>query len=223
MARKIAAGVLLDLKDQFSSKIKGAGISVQGFADKAVGVADKVNKAFSGTAGIPGGLGVSIGALGAVKSTIDWKAWSIPRSLLRKNCCNQNRFKRSLHLGMDHASIINFLSNEDTQEPCSWVLHYFPRENEIRGNTIFAARIEETTGSKPYEYVSLVKPEAFDGAVNAVSKHDTVWLLFAHRPPREEQDNAQWQFLVALKAYGTVTLAHEYAGTPLYKFERSIR
>jgi hypothetical protein len=71
MARKITAGVLLDLKDQFSSKIQGAGISVQGFADKAIGVANKVNQAFSGVAGTLGTLGVSIGALGAVKSTID--------------------------------------------------------------------------------------------------------------------------------------------------------
>jgi hypothetical protein len=71
MAREITAGILLNLKDQFSSKIKGAGISVQGFADKAVGVANKVNQAFSGVAGTLGALGVSIGALSAVKSTID--------------------------------------------------------------------------------------------------------------------------------------------------------
>jgi hypothetical protein len=71
MAREITAGVLLSLKDQFSSKIKGAGVSVQGFADTAVGVAEKVNKAFSGLAGTLGTLGVSIGALSAVKSIID--------------------------------------------------------------------------------------------------------------------------------------------------------
>ena len=71
MAREITAGVLLKLKDQFSSQIRGAGISVQGFADKAVGVAEKVNKAFSGVAGTLGTLGVSIGALSAVKSAID--------------------------------------------------------------------------------------------------------------------------------------------------------
>jgi TP901 family phage tail tape measure protein len=71
MAREITAGVLLKLKDQFSSKIQGAGISVQGFADKAVGVANKVNQAFSGVAGTLGTLGVSIGALSAIKSTID--------------------------------------------------------------------------------------------------------------------------------------------------------
>jgi hypothetical protein len=71
MAREITAGVLLRLKDQFSSQIKGAGISVQGFADKAVGVADKVNKAFSGLAGTLGTLGVSIGALSTVNATIN--------------------------------------------------------------------------------------------------------------------------------------------------------
>jgi hypothetical protein len=71
MAREITAGVLLNLKDQFSSKIQDAGISVPGFADKAVGVAEKMNKAFSGVAGTLGTLGVSIGALSTVKSTID--------------------------------------------------------------------------------------------------------------------------------------------------------
>jgi len=71
MAREITAGVLLTLKDQFSSQIKGAGVSVQGFADKAVGVAEKINKAFSGVAGTLGTLGVSIGVGAAVKSTID--------------------------------------------------------------------------------------------------------------------------------------------------------
>jgi hypothetical protein len=94
------------------------------------------------------------------------------------------------------------------------------KENEIRGNTIFAAPIEESTGSKPYEYISLVLPEAFDNTINLAAEYDCVWLLFAHRPPREELNNVQWQFLAALKTYGTVTLAHEYAGTPLYKFER---
>jgi len=71
MAREITAGVLLKLKDQFSSQIKGAGVSVQGFAANAVGMAEKVNQAFSGVAGTLGTLGVSIGALAAVKSTID--------------------------------------------------------------------------------------------------------------------------------------------------------
>ena len=71
MAREITAGVLLKLKDQFSSQIKGAGVSVQGFADKATGMAEKVNKAFSGVAGTLGTLGVSIGALAAVNSTIN--------------------------------------------------------------------------------------------------------------------------------------------------------
>jgi hypothetical protein len=71
MTREITAGVLLKLKDQFSSKIQGAGVSVQGFADKAVGVANKVNQAFSGLAGTLGTLGVSIGALSAIKGVMD--------------------------------------------------------------------------------------------------------------------------------------------------------
>jgi TP901 family phage tail tape measure protein len=45
--------------------------TVQDFAGNAAGAAEKVNKAFSGTAGVLGGPGVSIGALSAVKSTID--------------------------------------------------------------------------------------------------------------------------------------------------------
>jgi hypothetical protein len=111
----------------------------------------------------------------------------------------------------------SYLTNYET------MFDYFPKKNEIRGNTIFAARIVETTGGKPYEYVSLVLPEAFDNAVNVVSEYDRVWLLFAHRTPREEMNNAQWQFLAALKAHGTVTLVHEYAKTPLYKFEKRSR
>jgi hypothetical protein len=73
MAREITAGVLLNLNDQFSSKIRGAGISVQGFADKAVGVAQKVNQAFSGLAGTLGTLGVSIGAGMLIRASIDYE------------------------------------------------------------------------------------------------------------------------------------------------------
>jgi hypothetical protein len=73
MAREITAGVLLKLKDQFSSQIKGAGISVQGFADKAVGMAEKVNTAFSGVAGTLGTLGVGIGTAALIKGGIDYQ------------------------------------------------------------------------------------------------------------------------------------------------------
>jgi hypothetical protein len=100
---------------------------------------------------------------------------------------------------------------------------YHINKNEIRGNTIFAALFEETIGSKPYEYVSLVMPEVFDTVVEVVSEYDSVWLLFAHSLPQEDLNNAHWQFLTALKRNGIVTLAHEYAGMPLYKFERDIR
>jgi hypothetical protein len=71
MAREITAGVLLTLKDQFSSKMQGAGVSVKGFSDKAVAGAEKVTKAFSGIAGTLGTLGVSIGTLGTFKSLVD--------------------------------------------------------------------------------------------------------------------------------------------------------
>jgi hypothetical protein len=121
------------------------------------------------------------------------------------------------YIFVDHSAIpqYSYLTNYET------MFDYSPNENEIKGNTIFAASGLESVGSKPYEYVSLVLPEAFDKAVNLVSQYDRVWLLFADRVPQEELNNAQWQFLAALKAYGSVTLAHEYAGTPLYKFERS--
>jgi tetratricopeptide (TPR) repeat protein len=73
MAREITAGVLLKLKDQFSSQIKGAGVSVQGFADKATGMAEKVNQAFSGVAGTLGTLGVGIGTAALIKGGIDYQ------------------------------------------------------------------------------------------------------------------------------------------------------
>ena len=57
--------------NNFSPKIKGAGIAVKGFADKADGAAEKVNKTFSGPAGTLGGLGISTGALSAVNSVIN--------------------------------------------------------------------------------------------------------------------------------------------------------
>ena len=66
MAREITAGVLLRLKDQFSSQIKNAGISVQGFADKA-------NSAFSGVAGTLATLGVGIGTAALIKGGIDYQ------------------------------------------------------------------------------------------------------------------------------------------------------
>jgi hypothetical protein len=65
------AGILLSLKDQFSRGIKGAGSSLKDFSSTALGALDKINGAFSGLAGTLGTLGVSLGALAAVKSTID--------------------------------------------------------------------------------------------------------------------------------------------------------
>jgi hypothetical protein len=65
------AGILLYLKDQFSRGVKDAGISAKEFGATALGAVEKVNGAFSGLAGTLGTLGVSLGALSAVKSTID--------------------------------------------------------------------------------------------------------------------------------------------------------
>jgi hypothetical protein len=46
----------------------------------------------------------------------DWKAWSIPRSLLRKIYHHRKSVPQFSDRGMDQASIINFLSSEDTPE-----------------------------------------------------------------------------------------------------------
>jgi hypothetical protein len=97
---------------------------------------------------------------------------------------------------------------------------YFPSQNEVRGNTIFGRRIEETTGEVPGTYDSTVLPEEFENTVQTVAGHNNVWLVFAHSP-NEETNNAQWQFLVALEGYGHVTLMNEYAGTLLYKFQKT--
>jgi hypothetical protein len=71
MAREIKAGVQLNLKDKFSERMKRAGVGVQGFAGKAVGAANKVNKAFSGLAGKLGAIAGGVGVAGAIKSVID--------------------------------------------------------------------------------------------------------------------------------------------------------
>ena len=91
MAREITAGVLLKLKDQFSSQIKNAGISVQGFADKAVGMAEKVNSAFSGVAGTLATLGVGIGTAALVKGAIDYQ------SAITRICTNAGVYGREVN------------------------------------------------------------------------------------------------------------------------------
>jgi hypothetical protein len=97
---------------------------------------------------------------------------------------------------------------------------YFPAQTEVRGHTIFTARIEKTTGTAPYAYDSIVLEDRFENSVQAITEHDSVWILFAHRTPNEEKNNAQWQLLVTLRDYGDVALMNEYAGTPLYKFTK---
>ena len=73
MSREIRAGVRLNLNDQFSSKIQGAGVSLQGFGEKAAGVAGKVNQAFSGLAGTLGAIGVGIGTAALVRGGIEFQ------------------------------------------------------------------------------------------------------------------------------------------------------
>ena len=68
---ELKAGVLLSLKDQFSSGIKKAGTEVSNFSSGAIKAVDKVNNAMSGMIGKLGSLGVAVGFGAAIKATID--------------------------------------------------------------------------------------------------------------------------------------------------------
>jgi hypothetical protein len=63
-------------------------------------------------------------------------------------------------------------------------------------------RIEATTGSKPYEGVSLMLPEAFDNAVNLVSERDRVWLLLRTGRCGKNRTTRSGSFLPRLKTMG---------------------
>jgi len=73
MSQEIKAGVRLNLNDQFSSKIQRAGVSIQGFQQTAVGVAGKVNQAFSGLAGTLGTVGVALGTAALARGGIEFQ------------------------------------------------------------------------------------------------------------------------------------------------------
>ena len=73
MSSEIRAGVRLSLNDQFSPSIKRAGLSAQGFRDKAVGAAEAVNKAFSGLSGTLATVGVGLGAAALVREGIGFQ------------------------------------------------------------------------------------------------------------------------------------------------------
>ena len=68
---EINAGVRLSLRDQFSSGIRNAGQSVREFGSKALGAAEKANKAFSGLAGTLATVGITIGAGAALRTFIN--------------------------------------------------------------------------------------------------------------------------------------------------------
>jgi tetratricopeptide (TPR) repeat protein len=143
MAREITAGVLLKLKDQFSSQIKNAGISVQGFADKAVGVADKVNGAFSGVAGTLGTLGVGIGTAALIKGGIDYQN-AIVRIATNAGVYGRevNEFGRQLlqiayDAKVSHQELIAFAS---TASECAVGLE------DITGNMPFMADVIQALG-----------------------------------------------------------------------------
>jgi hypothetical protein len=96
---------------------------------------------------------------------------------------------------------------------------YFPiHKNEIRGNVIFGARIYETVGSSPYQYISSVTEDTFNAGIAEITSHERVWLLFAHSTPDKEGQNASSQLLAELANYGSVTLENEYYATPVYLF-----
>lgn len=67
----IRAGILLSLKDKFSSEIKNAGSASQKFASTAMSAISKVDKAFSGMTAKLGALGVSLSLGAASKDIID--------------------------------------------------------------------------------------------------------------------------------------------------------
>ncbi|MCL2374431.1 MAG: hypothetical protein FWC65_04230, partial [Treponema sp.] len=73
MAQEIRAGVRLNLNDQFSPDLRRAGLNVQGFGEKAAGVAGKVNQAFSGLAGTLAAVGVGIGTAALVREAIGFE------------------------------------------------------------------------------------------------------------------------------------------------------
>jgi len=70
MAEEIRAGVRLTLDDRFSPAMKRAGIAVQGFGQKAAGVAAGVNRAFGGLAGTLATVGVGLGAAALIREGV---------------------------------------------------------------------------------------------------------------------------------------------------------
>ena len=73
MSQEIRAGIRLGLNDQFSPGIRNAGLSLDGFKNRAVGVAEGVGKAFSGLGGTLASVGVGIGAAALVRETIGFQ------------------------------------------------------------------------------------------------------------------------------------------------------
>ncbi|MDR2663636.1 MAG: phage tail tape measure protein, partial [Treponema sp.] len=74
MAGDMTAGILLRLKDQFSPALKSAGSNVEKFGGSAMGVVNKIDKAFSGAAAKLAGFGLTLGLGAAAKGLIDFDA-----------------------------------------------------------------------------------------------------------------------------------------------------
>ena len=97
---------------------------------------------------------------------------------------------------------------------------YFPIDkNEIRGSVIFGARIFESIGSEPYQFVAHAIEDTFNADIAEITSHERVWILFAHAIPDKDGQNALSKLLAELADYGSVTLEHEYCGTPVYLFD----
>ena len=73
MSQEIRAGIRLGLNDQFSPGIRNAGLSLDGFKNRAVGVAEGVGKAFSGLGGTLASVGVGIGAAALIRESIGFQ------------------------------------------------------------------------------------------------------------------------------------------------------
>jgi hypothetical protein len=102
---------------------------------------------------------------------------------------------------------------------------YFTYEVVEKGNIIYGARFRFNISKEPYAYVNDIDEDKLQANLNAISSHDSVYLLFAHEVPNNDtteprEYTSQAKLVAALKEYGTVTLVQKIEGTPLYKFTK---
>jgi hypothetical protein len=94
---ELKTAVELSLKDKFSSGMKGAGNSANGFKDKAVSAARAIDQAFSSVGAKLASLGVTIGAAALIKSSVEYED-SLIRIGTNAGMSGEavNRFRRDL-------------------------------------------------------------------------------------------------------------------------------